>query len=152
MSSTRIRAIATAMTVTPILVLSGVGVAHAYHDPYPGDSKATCQSVGGRERIKVTVNGRPGGYYIMGTNPAGAHFHLGNITVGASGSGSAVFTGHSAGSYGVEAFENALGSGGRAPGCIGSVTVSAANPLLDAVDSALAGAGSSALVTDPTRR
>ncbi|MEV6279382.1 hypothetical protein [Nocardia sp. NPDC051832] len=152
MASTRFRAVATAMTVTPVLVLSGVGVASAWHDPYPGDSTATCQSVGGRERIKVTVNGKPGGYYIQGTNAAGVHFHLGNITVGANGSGSAVFTGHSAGTYGVEAFENALGSGGRAPGCVGSVTVAAASPLLDAVDSVLAGAGSSALVTDPTRR
>ena len=128
------------------------GVASADHTDYAGDSDATCLWVGGREKVKVTVSGRAGGYYLQGTDAAGNHFHLGDLTVGPDGTGTARFAVTPAGTYGVEAFENFLGSGGRAPGCATSVAVSPANPALDALDGALAGAGSSALVTDPAAR
>lgn len=131
------------------LVLSP-GVAGA--DPYFGDSTATCTYVGGREKVKVTVDGNPGRYVMVSIAPNGDRDTLGDVEVGADGTGSAVLPVPGTGSWGFEAYEDDLGSAGGAEGCIGSAEIAAADPTLDMIDDFLASVGSSALSTDPAER
>lgn len=121
-------------------------------DPYFGDSDATCAYVGGREKVKVTVTGNPGTYNLVKISPDGARSGAGSVEVDGSGTGTAVVPIAPAGSWGFEAYEWNLGSGGGAEGCIATVQVAPADPFLDMVDGVLSSVGSSALVTDPALR
>lgn len=115
-----------------------------------GDSTATCTWVGGREKIKVTVEGNPGLYTLVTvTNPPEI---LGQVEVDRDGTGTTVLPFAPAGGYGVTAVENALGSRGLAEGCRQPIQVAGANVQLDLLDNLLSAVGSSALVTDPTGR
>lgn len=141
-----IQAIAVTAIVVPVVAL---GAAAGTATAIPGDSTAKCDYVGGRERIKVTIHGAPGAYVIQGLNSMGTGT---DVVVDADGTSSFVFDKQSPWVHQLQTFESKLGSGGGAAGCDGSVTVTPADPVLDAVDGALAGAGSSALSTDPTLR
>ncbi|KAA0024227.1 hypothetical protein [Antrihabitans cavernicola] len=138
-----IQAIAIVAAAVPIVALATAGTASAI----PGNSTAKCDYVGGRERIKVTIHGAPGAYQIQFINGADV-----DVTVDPTGTTSFVFDKQTPGVHQVQVFEVALGSGGGAAGCDGSATVLPANPTLDAVDGALAAAGSSAISTDPALR
>lgn len=132
-----------AIAIAAVAVVPMVGLAAGTASAIPGDSTAKCDYVGGRERIKVTIHGAPGAYQIQFINGANK-----DVVVDSDGTTSFVFDKQSPGVHQIQVFEAALGSGGGAAGCDGSATVAPADPLLDAVDAALAGVGSSALSTD----
>lgn len=138
-----------AIAISAVAVVPMVGLAASTASAIPGDSTAKCDYVAGRERIKVTIHGAPGAYVIQGLNSLDGGT---DVNVDQSGTGSWVFAKQSPGVHNLQTFESALGSGGGAAGCDGSVTVLPADPVLDAVDAALAGVGSSALSTDPALR
>lgn len=150
MKSVAKRRLSVGLIVAAIAGASVIGTASTASAQPTGDSTATCTWVGGREKIKVTVDGDPGLYTLVTvTNPPVV---LGQVEVGADGTGTEVLPFAPAGGYGVTAIENALGARGIAEGCREPIQVGASNVQLDLLDNLLSAVGSSELVTDPTGR
>lgn len=113
----------------------------------PGTAGAAAPAVeGGRARVQVTAN-LTGGEFQCRTQLDGGSFSSG--FGGAGQPASVLFENVAVGNHSVKTlcFRPGPDNIYTTP-----VTVTAPNPVLDAIDGVLAGAGSSALTTDPTLR
>jgi len=137
-SNARRGAIVAAAAVS-IVIVAGTGSAHA---------KDSADAIGGRERIKVTFTSDAG-------SPADCDVRIDgvvrpdSISAPAGDSASQVFAAEP-GTRNVKVYCYGPGAGGSNPHFEENVTVAPADPMLDLVDQAMAGVGSSALVSDPT--
>ncbi|AII10354.1 hypothetical protein [Rhodococcus opacus] len=139
MTSTTLRTAVITIAAVPVLLIADIGTAHAYPAP-------TVE--GGRGRIQVTAIPSSDLTHCYAKLDGGS---FASPPFGGSGqSTSTLFQNVQPGPHIVETMcvnVMNLGSSFSLP-----VEVAAPNPILDTIDNALAGAGSSAMTTDPTLR
>ncbi|MBF6435208.1 hypothetical protein [Nocardia cyriacigeorgica] len=113
--------------------------------PSAGAAAIGFDAVGGREKVKITVHADGAGAEDCALYLRDGGIQHPRFDVPANTSRSQVYPVHETGQVWIQVYCDR-----RVDGM--NVEILPANPLLDAVDAALAGAGSSALVTDPAMR
>ncbi len=139
MKKNTLRATFLAAVAAPVLLITAVGTANAYSSP---------TFEGGRGRIQVTVVADPALLAECVAIVPGLPWRLFKADAGKTAS--TLFSGLAVGTYRVQAV--CRDDGGGETTFTSNVAVTAPDRVLDAVDVILAGAGSSALTTDPTLR
>lgn len=145
--ATWLRNMLVALIVGAATVATG---ASAAAQPGADPTEATCQWVAGRQKVELTITGAPGEYGVGAFTPPSA-FLLAEVEVGPSGSATIVRSLNLPGDHHFWVYV-ARPDTPPVPACSIDLYIAPSDPLLDAVDGALAGVGSSALSTDPTAR